>query len=114
MDGSTSGFAPDDQYVWDYRDDGACVVPVRSASQMPSVVRALSGCRWCTLDSLCWIGRCGRCPVGVVGELYVVGAGLGCGYWRRGGLTSTRFVGVSVRWERCADVSDWGSGVVGF
>ncbi len=83
--------------------------PLVAGSGAPPIGSPVTGAAFFVLDG--WLRPV---PAGVVGELYLAGRGVGVGYWRRSGLTASRFVAcpfgaTGTRMYRTGDLVCWGA-----
>jgi amino acid adenylation domain-containing protein/non-ribosomal peptide synthase protein (TIGR01720 family) len=96
-------YGPTETTMW------ACKsAPLTAGSGFPPIGSPVTRAAFFVLDE--WLRPV---PAGVVGELYLAGAGVGFGYWRRSALTASRFVacpfGASgARMYRTGDLVCWG------
>ncbi|ORC12987.1 non-ribosomal peptide synthetase, partial [Mycobacterium kansasii] len=89
--------------------DAVRSAPLKAGSGVPPIGSPVAGAALFVLDG--WLRAV---PPGVVGELYVAGHGVGVGYWRRGGLSASRFVAcpfgrAGLRMYRTGDLVRWGA-----
>ncbi|WP_142383368.1 condensation domain-containing protein, partial [Mycobacterium intracellulare] len=82
--------------------------PLTAGSGFPPIGSPVTRAAFFVLDE--WLRPV---PAGVVGELYLAGEGVGVGYWRRPGLTASRFMACpfgepGTRMYRTGDLVCWG------